>query len=389
MTNSTHIRRRKRREGRPSFALRLLLTVPTVVAFIWAQRLSITHLTLAERYSLILAMLSITYLQTLFHELGHVVAGLAVGFHFVHISVGPIQLRQQNGQLRLSWVRIKNFGFGGTAGVYPVSTENLPHRYAVFVVGGPLAGLGFAAVSYIAYIVIPQQSMWWDSVLVFSTIYALLKSLFNLIPLHYAGIRMDGAYLLSALRGNDKDHHLFAYLALVAAMCQGIRPRRWDPSLVMRSPLPGQRSVDILHIDIMKCYYAWDCGEIVEAGRYFDKVMERGEDYPLANRKALYYEAAYFWARHRGDVAQANKWLASEGTEVMPERYYQPAVDAAIAYAEGKAGMAIKKAKQAIELLEESPFLGTAKMMRDDLEQLIADAQRSSKRPLELGAQTS
>ena len=375
MTASTSPPRQKRRgEGRPRLLVRLLATVPYLVAFFLAPRLIGIHFSLVGTYKFLLMTVPVLYLLTLVHELGHVVAGLAVGFQFVFLSVGSLQLRRRNGRLKLSTARKKGFR-GGMAGAYPASTEHLPRRYLIYTAGGPLAGLGFAAVSYVAYTLLPLQSVWWRAILTFAAVEGLLASLMNLIPLHYGGLRMDGAYLLSALRGNEKDRHLFMHLALIAAILKGIRPRDWDPSLVMRSPSPGQRGLDILYIDLMKCYYAWDRGEIAEAGTYLDRVMEREDDYPLANRKALYYEAAYFWARHRGDVIQANKWMAGKGTEIMPEGYYQPALDAAIAYADGIPEVAVERAGQAIELLEESPFLGTAKMMREDLERLIAEAR--------------
>jgi hypothetical protein len=375
MTASTSTPRQRRRgEGSPRLLFRLLVTVPYLVAFLLAPRLIGVRFTLVGSYIFLIMTLPVLYLMIWVHELGHVVAGLAVGFQFVFLSVGPVQLRLKNGKLRLSMVRRKGFR-GGMAGAYPASAEDLPRRYLIYAAGGPLGGLGFAAASYAAFTLVPLQSMWWRAILTFAALEGLFASLLNLIPLRYAGLRMDGAYLLSALRGDERDRNLFAHLALIAAILKGIRPRDWDPSLVMRSPSPGQRGMDILYIDLMKCYYAWDRGEIAEAGTCFERVMEREDDYPLVNRKALYYEAAYFWARHRGDTVQATRWMSSKGTEIIPEGYYQPALDAAIAYADGIPEIAVERARQAIDLLEESPFLGTAKMMRDDLEHLIAEAR--------------
>jgi len=373
MTKNAHIREQKQGEGFPSFVIRLIFALPALVALFWSVRLSNHAFALVELYALLLPVLAIIYLHVLIHELGHIVAGLAVDFDLVYLSVGPLQLQRHNGKFKLSKVRLKGFS-GGLAAAFPTSTENLRHRYAIFAAGGPFAGLVMSAVSYIAYVTLPHLPVWASFLVLFAAIYSLLAALVNLMPLHYAGFRVDGAHLLSALRGNDKDRHNIAHLALEAAMHHGVRPRDWDASLVMRDPLPGQRGIDILFIDLMKWYYAWDHGQLAEAGQHLARVMQRKEDYPLANRKALYYEAAYFWFRYVGDTAQACEWLASEGSEIMPEPYYQPAVEAAMAFAAGEAELAVVKAKQALELLQESPFLGIAKMMRDDLERLISDS---------------
>jgi len=69
------------------------------------------------------------------HELGHVIAGLMVGFKFRMYIVGPLMIEREEGRLRFKWNRNLNL-FGGMALCLPQDAWQLARRFIWFASGG-------------------------------------------------------------------------------------------------------------------------------------------------------------------------------------------------------------------------------------------------------------
>jgi hypothetical protein len=75
------------------------------------------------------------------HELGHLCAGLVVGFRFHLFAIGPLLIeRKEAGRIGIGWNRVLSF-YGGAVSTLPNKTDGLRRRYAIAVAGGPLASL--------------------------------------------------------------------------------------------------------------------------------------------------------------------------------------------------------------------------------------------------------
>ena len=66
----------------------------------------------------------------LLHELGHLVAGLAVGFEFRRILVGPVMFTRESRGYRLRFVTNRLFA-GGYVFMVPRQPVDLPRRFAI------------------------------------------------------------------------------------------------------------------------------------------------------------------------------------------------------------------------------------------------------------------
>lgn len=77
------------------------------------------------------------------HELGHVLAGLCLGFRFNAMRVGRLHLARG---FRWSWSRAVGRGAAGTASLIPVGTGRLGPRAFGMLAGGPAANLATAGV---------------------------------------------------------------------------------------------------------------------------------------------------------------------------------------------------------------------------------------------------
>ncbi len=83
------------------------------------------------------------YAMIAVHELGHVLAGLGVGFRFRSLRVGPILF---NRPFRVSLYRGPGAAVNGVAELIPVATDQLAWRGVAMVVGGPAANILSAMV---------------------------------------------------------------------------------------------------------------------------------------------------------------------------------------------------------------------------------------------------
>src|SRR5512138_2606290 len=94
-----------------------------------------------------LAIVAMLVIGVAVHESGHLLADLLLGFRIIAVSVGPLQIANENGTLRLR--RNRDLPLGGMVAAAPKSSANLRKRMLLTVVAGPLASLtaGMAAIT--------------------------------------------------------------------------------------------------------------------------------------------------------------------------------------------------------------------------------------------------
>jgi hypothetical protein len=78
-------------------------------------------------------------LAVIIHELGHLIAGWLVGFHFASISVGPFILGKEHGKIKIHFRQ--GLGALGFAGVHIDRIRRLRRRFLIFIIGGPASNL--------------------------------------------------------------------------------------------------------------------------------------------------------------------------------------------------------------------------------------------------------
>lgn len=247
------------------------------------------------------------------HELGHVVAGLAQGFTFRWMTVGPIRVASEHGRLRVRWNPL-GLLWGGTAMLLPHDDRNLPHRMWWLAAGGPLASLGLAAVSWAA-----AQST-GGAVWLLLALVSLAIGVVTLVPNTMNGLRSDGARLLDLIRGGAASRRECRILAIAGAMSAGRRPAAWDAGL-MHEILAEPPGYHYEVASLLSVYY-WcldrDAGDEAEA--VLTRAHAAAEAHAPILRAAVHLECAWWHAVRRGDVARAEAELAAAGeTPVLSE----------------------------------------------------------------------
>ncbi len=89
-------------------------------------------------------LVGMLYLVIVFHELGHLMAGLTQNFRFASLIAGPLWIENSAGRLRLRLNRSLALA-GGIVSMLPAGDHDLRQRMMVLLAGGPGASLLLAA----------------------------------------------------------------------------------------------------------------------------------------------------------------------------------------------------------------------------------------------------
>jgi hypothetical protein len=321
------------------------------------------------------------------HELGHVLAGLAVGFEFRLFVVGPLMLEREAGQLRFKWNRNLNTS-GGLALCLPQGQHRLAQRFSWFAAGGPLASLAWAGLAGgLLLLVLPVPDNYWPSLfaatfLVTSALCSPLIFLVTIIPMHVGGFDTDGARILNLWRRSPKAILDLALLQASVQLMTSTRPRDLDAAPLLAalalptdSPFKGYLH-GFLH------YHYLDRGELGPAAEHLARFADYLPGIPRGYQAAVWLDRAYFAARHEGDAAAARQHLAQAeiGAVITPSKVLR--AEAALALAEGNPALAHQKAQQALAQLPKSMERGTALAEREWLEGIVEAAERASQTTL-------
>jgi hypothetical protein len=156
------------------------------------------------------------------HELGHVVAGLCLGFRFNSIRVSRLHLTRP---FRWSWSRPIGRGAAGMATLFPVGTGRLSARALGMLVGGPAANLATAGV----IIGLPFDKGFFCGSLAF---WSLIMGTMNLVSFRRGTSVSDGRRIVTLLRHPPQAQRWLAVLALTAELDDGVQPESLSPDFI-------------------------------------------------------------------------------------------------------------------------------------------------------------
>lgn len=353
----------------------LLVAAPADIGDIssWLQRITLVLTWLTD-------MLLVSFIGTAVHEAGHALAGRLVGFRFVACRVGPITMTRTQRGIRIG--PSTDSVFGGYANCLPMVGGRLRARYAVFVIGGPLATfawiIGLVALALTLPIILDPLAMVVNShvgsdpstdvVAISASVTAWMNVVLwvvalptCIIPMPVRGKANDALLLVRALRGGARFERTLALAGMRTWLAQEMRPRAWSESLVADALALVDKTSE--HVGAVLYAYAWahDRSEIERAGEYLNQLLAYSRDTPpwthISPTFAL--ECAYFMARHRDDPAAARQWLEhGEGGTVAS--FMRPRALAAILLAEDKPEEALVIAEQGLAGLSQA----TAELQR-------------------------
>jgi len=212
------------------------------------------------------------------HELGHVVAGLAVGFRFHLLALGMLRIdRGSDDRVRLRWNRDLRLA-GGVGGAAPIDKARLGPRFAIQVLGGPLASLLVALAAHLTLLSWPgapwvaRVSLEWVRLL------SALIGLETLLPIRNGAFVNDGLRFLRLIGRGPIAEREAGLLVWYAEAAMGIPARERD--------LAGlTRVLAVRDGSIFECQgWLWACERARELGRLDEAADALDRARPLATR---------------------------------------------------------------------------------------------------------
>lgn len=315
------------------------------------------------------------------HELGHVIAGLMVGFKFRMYIVGPLMIEREEGRLRFKWNRNLNL-FGGMALCLPQDAWQLARRFIWFASGGPLASLLWTALATGLFFLLNGEliGFWGFATSIFfglSAVFSGMIFVVTVIPMQAGGFYTDGARVLNLSRGGHQANLEVTLLTLSIQLMSGIRPRELsEPMFLSALALPVETPFKAYLHSILHYHYLYQDKTSLAADQlaHYESYLAK---IPTGYQATVWLDKAYFAAMIEQDAAKAQGYFAQAkiGAVITPAKVLR--VEAAIALADQNYPLARQKAQQAIQALPKSMDKGTAVAEHEWLADILAQTQQA------------
>ncbi len=254
------------------------------------------------------------------HEIGHLIAGWAAGFHFNSLQIGPLFLEEDYGALR---ARLSlDMMYLGHSGMYAGSVRKLRRRLSIYIAGGPSANLlSFITIVLISHLLPVSDSSAATAAGEFGVI-SLILTLISVLPIGGS----DGRLIEMLWRSPAAARRFMSTVALGSQFNRGIRARNWKQTWLRAVTYMPENSPLDFYAGWMAYLSASDRKDAAGAADYLERCISLTS--PLTNRlrSLVAAEAFVHCAWFRGDPALSAKWLA----QVNDRKSMAPVINARI-----------------------------------------------------------
>ncbi|HEY6180985.1 MAG TPA: M50 family metallopeptidase [Terriglobales bacterium] len=248
--------------------------------------------------------LALFILAITIHEVGHLVAGWVVGFHFSSIQVGPLMLENEYGVLR-SRLSFDMMAFG-SAGMYANGVRKLRRRSIVYIAGGPAANLlTVVVVVLVSYLIPSTSSSGLATAAGQLAAISLLLAMISLVPI----TSNDGAIIEMLLFSPFSARRYISTVALGSQFNQGIRAGLWKQTWVKAATYIPDKSHNEFYASWMAYLFANDRKNGALAAQYLERCLEITPSLTTMFRDLVAQEAVVFISWFKTDPTLAEKWL--------------------------------------------------------------------------------
>lgn len=239
------------------------------------------------------------------HELGHLVAGRLVGFHFSFVQIGPLSLRLEYGRFK---VRVhRGITLGGFAGIQANRVSRLRRRLIIFIMGGPGANLlSIPATVVLVNYAFPSLGRNW--VAVPAAQFAFISLLLVLTSFSLKGGTSDGARIWMLLSSSDSARRWMSIFALGLQAKKGVPARSWKRSWISAASRLRDGSRDEFVGNWFAYASANDSKDSARAAIHLERCLELVTLVRPSLLSLAIVEAAVFVAWFRNDALTADKW---------------------------------------------------------------------------------
>jgi hypothetical protein len=310
------------------------------------------------------------------HEGGHAIAGVGMGFDFRLYVVGPFMWEKDSTGWQFKWNKNVNVA-GGLVLCMPTDTVNLNNRFTVFAAGGPVASLVLTALSYAVYAVFfkdnPTDNWAIDvlsSAFFITGLLSFVIFLATAIPLKMGGFYTDGARVLRLQRGGDTARFESLVLKLTANTSSGMRPKSININDLEEALDIAKRLDEPFGVYIHGFLHqaAFDNGDMEKAEKHLLDYINEADNIPDGIRNSVWLDAAFFYAYAKRNLQEADRfWEQFKPAAMIPQAQIF-ATEAALSVLKNDNETALLKIENALKELPNMIDKGGAVALKEKLE---------------------
>jgi hypothetical protein len=267
----------------------------------------------------------------LIHEVGHVLGGLATGFRFLSLRVGPLVFERS---FRISWYRGPGAASSGLARMMPGKRDNLRLRALVFIVAGPGANLLSAGLVF----ALPTAKGFSSTALLIVSVVTFVGSF---VPFRSPVGLSDGSRIWMLWRNHGAGERWLALMKIEAESQEGVLTEKGLAEHIAKAIAVRDPSPETVLAHAFAFSAAINRRQDHEAGELLETCLRYSSYAPPSQRDGLISDAAVFQARlcKRADLAA--QWLADLQSTPIPRLRVR--AEAAVLEAQGDTAGALSK----------------------------------------------
>ncbi len=218
---------------------------------------------------LLLGLLFAIVLQTIIHEIGHLVCGLMTGYSFISFRIFGIVFYKEQGHLRVGYSRAPG---AGQAILSPHFAQSDRIPYVLYNAGGLLfnliSGILLGGVSLLLH---PDGVV--HTLLVCMAWIGLFLAIFGAIPIPSLSVSYDACNLWTLTKDSNARYAFWRLLKIEEVLQSGQSyrtcPKEWFDDL----PKPDYRNPLLCGYSLYKIYWLTECGRFAEALALCDAII--------------------------------------------------------------------------------------------------------------------
>ena len=285
------------------------------------------------------------------HEGGHALAGIKVGFDFKMYVVGLFMWEKENGKWVFKWNKDVNKA-GGLVLCLPRDTTDLSKKFSIYAAAGPLSSLFLSILLFGIYGLglIPAEQETMKFIFVVTAFLSLLIFIVTAIPSKMGGFYSDGARVLRILRGGDTAKFEILMMSIIASTSSGVRPKLLNMSQLEEMEEIAVRLNEPFRVYIHSFFYqvALDNADYVKAERHLSDYINQADEIPEGIRNSVWLDAAFFYAYVKKDINEADRyWQKFKPVAMIPKAQIF-ATEAVLSYIKGDSEMALAKIESSL-----------------------------------------
>lgn len=248
-----------------------------------------------------------TTVAIVLHELGHLLAGWMVGFHFSSFTIGPFSILLEYGKLRIR-VR-RSLPAGGYAGMHIDRVRRLRRRLLIFIAAGPATNL---LTMGLTLLLLSYDPTWEASSFVrLFWMNSAILGIGNLLPFRLGVLYPDGARIWMLLFSRAKARRWLSVAAIGSQSRAGVRSRDFRRTWLSAAGSVQDGSVDEFAANWIAYMAANDRKDVPAAAAHLERCLRLVKLLGPLLQDLVALEATVFVAWFREDPALAEKWFAN------------------------------------------------------------------------------